>query len=171
MLQGIWPFGSSFRELGIFGKIYEVFKSPASILLSLTVPVIDKDEDDHNWNKWLNVLHCVTAPLFIVLIISPHQVGLYNIGGVFPVWTLVMILGTVVGIVVACTSKSDTPPVYHCVYAWIGFAAAVVWIYSIANEIVNLLQVFGVVIKLSDGILGLTLLAWGNSIGGILPWP
>lgn len=26
MLQGIWPFGSSFRELGIFGKIYEVFK-------------------------------------------------------------------------------------------------------------------------------------------------
>lgn len=28
------------------------------------------------------------------------------------------------------------------------------------------LQAFGVVIKLSDGILGLTLLAWGNSIGG-----
>lgn len=26
---------------------------------------------------------------------------------------------------------------------------------------------FGVVIKLSDGILGLTLLAWGNSIGGM----
>ena len=66
---------------------------------------------------------------------------------------------------------------------------AVVWIYSIANEIVNLLQVrcgwvgecflppnlspcgfqaFGIVIKLSDGILGLTLLAWGNSIGGVL---
>ena len=27
------------------------------------------------------------------------------------------------------------------VYAWVGFAVAVVWIYSIANEIVNLLQV------------------------------
>jgi len=27
------------------------------------------------------------------------------------------------------------------VYAWIGFAVAVVWIYSIAHEIVNLLQV------------------------------
>ena len=27
------------------------------------------------------------------------------------------------------------------VFAWVGFAVAVVWIYSIANEIVNLLQV------------------------------
>ena len=57
------------------------------------------------------------------------------------------------------------------------------WIYSIANEIVNLLQVsigishrdsiialssqvFGIVIDISDGILGITILAWGNSIGG-----
>ena len=28
------------------------------------------------------------------------------------------------------------------------------------------LQAFGIVVKLSDGILGITLLAWGNSIGG-----
>ena len=28
------------------------------------------------------------------------------------------------------------------------------------------LQVFGVVVNISDGILGITLLAWGNSIGG-----
>ena len=27
-------------------------------------------------------------------------------------------------------------------------------------------QVFGIVVKLSDGILGVTLLAWGNSIQG-----
>ena len=81
------------------------------------------------------------------------------------------------------------------VFAWLGFAIAIVWIYAIANEIVNLLQVlyvtsscihsfdcgmlpfvclcmmyiiqaFGIVVKLSDGILGITLLAWGNSIGG-----
>lgn len=28
-------------------------------------------------------------------------------------------------------------------------------------------QAFGIVVKVSDGILGITLLAWGNSIGGI----
>ncbi len=29
-------------------------------------------------------------------------------------------------------------------------------------------KVFGVVVKLSDGILGITLLAWGNSIQGMI---
>ena len=71
-------------------------------------------------------------------------------------------------------------------FAWLGFAVAIVWIYSLANEIVSILQVYtmqcgdyssfllpvlipkalGVIIDLTDAVLGLTLLAWGNSIGG-----
>ena len=91
-----------------------------------------------------------------------HLGGLVLIKGVFPIWTLVLIIGVLVAIVVACTSRNDRQPVYHCVghpstvspstallllyslqvFAWLGFAIAVVWIYVIANEIVNLLQVF-----------------------------
>jgi len=37
----------------------------------------------------------------------------------------------------------------------------------IANEILAVLFTFGVVFHLSDAILGLTILAWGNSIGGM----
>ncbi len=43
-------------------------QSPVSIILTLTVPVVDNDEDLNNWNKWLNVLHCVTSPLIITFI-------------------------------------------------------------------------------------------------------
>ncbi len=57
---------------------------------------------------------------------------------------VVLIVSTLMAILVACTSTSDRPPRYHCVFAWIGFAVSVAWIYSIANEIVNLLQVSGV---------------------------
>ena len=85
--------------------------------------------------------------------------GLYLIGGVFPVGAVVLIFGVIVAIIVACTSRNDKRPIYHCVglitpshvyvfisfflqaFAWLGFAIAVVWIYIIANEIVNLLQV------------------------------
>ena len=45
---------------------------------------------------------------------------------------------------------------------------AVVWIYALANEIVALLKVFGVALGFSDAILGLTLLAWGNSISDLV---
>ena len=67
--------------------------------------------------------------------------GLFLIGGVFPVCVVVLVVATLLAILVACTSTNDRPPFYHCVFAWIGFAVSVAWIYSIANEIVNLLQV------------------------------
>jgi Ca2+/Na+ antiporter len=161
-LLAFYPFGEDFRELGLIGKIYEILKYPCGFILTLTVPVIDPEAELHNWNKWLNVLQCITGPVTVALL---TEIGLKKIGDVFPVWALILFLGVVAALLVACTSWSDRRPVYHCVFAWLGFAIAIVWIYAIANEIVNLLQAFGIVVKLSDGILGITLLAWGNSIG------
>eukprot|EP00731_Ephydatia_muelleri_P037171 Em0408g1a len=43
-------------------------KAPAGLILTLTIPVVDHEKPNDNWNKWLNVLHCVTAPLIMMLI-------------------------------------------------------------------------------------------------------
>lgn len=51
-------------------------------------------------------------------------------------------------------------------FALLGFVVSAVLISAAASEVVSLLHMLGVVLSLSNTVLGLTLLAWGNSIGG-----
>lgn len=53
-------------------------------------------------------------------------------------------------------------------FAFLGFLTSALWINAAATEVVNILRSLGVVFWLSNTVLGLTLLAWGNSIGGDL---
>ncbi|XP_078679785.1 mitochondrial sodium/calcium exchanger protein-like isoform X1 [Branchiostoma floridae x Branchiostoma belcheri] len=164
--EGLNPIDTAgWKDKGAFGKAYEVFKAPIQLVLNLTVSVVDFEEDNHNWNRPLNCLHCITGPLFVVFAINN---GFVKIGGVMPVWGVVMICGWLLAIVVFCTSNNDSYPIYHWAFGYLAFVVSVVWIYATANEIVNLLQAFGLVFNISDAILGLTLLAWGNSIGDLV---
>ena len=83
-------------------------------------------------------------------------------GSSMEAWHLVLILSILLAITVGFTSRSTRPPVYHRVFAIAGFFFSIVWIYVIANELVSVLRAFGVMFGLSNAILGLTVLAWGN---------
>ncbi|KAH9503937.1 Mitochondrial sodium/calcium exchanger protein [Bulinus truncatus] len=170
-LEAVNPINvQEWKDKRIFGKVYELFKCPLVLVLKLTVPVVGEVSEDgadvlRNWNKLVNSLHVFTAPVFAMFATG---VGFKTIGSVFPVYGLVMIICAILSIIVFLTSRRDHRPVYHTAFAYLGFVVAVIWIYSIANEIVNILQALGVVFDLSDAILGLTLLAWGNSIGDFI---
>lgn len=64
----------------------------------------------------------------------------------------------------ACISKFVFFPLQ--LFALLGFVVSAVLISAAASEVVSLLHMLGVVLSLSNTVLGLTLLAWGNSIGG-----
>jgi sodium/potassium/calcium exchanger 6 len=49
-----------------------------------------------------------------------------------------------------------------------GFAVSIAWISSIANEVVGVLKTIGVILDMSDAILGLTIFAVGNSLGDLV---
>ncbi|UYV71768.1 SLC8B1 [Cordylochernes scorpioides] len=158
-----------------------VFQSPVYLVLTLTVPVVDYENYKNNWCRWLNVIHCVTVPLFLMTIshstYSFIVVIVEVMGDVAALtWMLGPVpLGAVIGaaslalaIAVYATSKHDAAPRYHALFGYMGFATSVGWIYCIANEIVAVIKTVGVVFKLSDAILGLTVLAWGNSVGDFI---
>jgi hypothetical protein len=48
-----------------------------------------------------------------------------------------------------------------------GFVIAATWIDLIANQLVSLLQFLGVILRIPNYIMGLTVLAWGNSMADL----
>ena len=59
------------------------------------------------------------------------------------------------------------PPFYD-VFVVLGFLIAVLWIGVTANEVVGLLSSLGVFWNIPSTIMGLTFLAWANSIGDLV---
>ncbi|KAL1438888.1 hypothetical protein MTO96_047625 [Rhipicephalus appendiculatus] len=137
------------------------FRAPIYFILTVTTPVVDYENDKHNWCRLLNSLHCVLSPVFITLVATG---GDDTVSGV-PVIVIVALGFACVAGTVFATSSYDHPPRYHWVFGYVGFLVAVAWIYLLANEVLSLLKTFGIVIGLSDAFLGMTVLAWGNSIG------
>lgn len=50
----------------------------------------------------------------------------------------------------------------------IGFAVSALWMDLIANELVALLKTIGLISGISQDILGITVLAWANSVGDLV---
>jgi sodium/potassium/calcium exchanger 6 len=123
--------------------------------------------DPKQWNRWLVILQMFTAPLFVVVILwaniqpdDPRALlrhTLYSL--LFSLSMLLLIL---------LTTSSTHPPRWRSLLCFLGFAVAIAWISTIANEVVGVLRTLGVILNMSDAILGLTIFAVGNSLGDLV---
>ena len=50
------------------------YQIPVLFLLQLTVPVVDYEDDNNGWNKWLNVWHVFTSPVFVTFAVGGNQI-------------------------------------------------------------------------------------------------
>jgi sodium/potassium/calcium exchanger 6 len=53
---------------------------------------------------------------------------------------------------------------------WVGtaFISSMAWLFLFANELVDILQSMGLILGIPDAFLGLTVLAWGNSVADLV---
>jgi sodium/potassium/calcium exchanger 6 len=142
-------------ELGVFGKIAVVLEAPFTLLRNLTIPRVE----EATWSRWLTV---ACPPLGLVFCLFA-----------FDKLTLLSALvagsvGLLLSIAVMATTVNSRPPKWAPVLALGAFVSSVVWIYLLANELVNVLSAFGVVLGVSDEFLSLTVLSIGNSVGDLV---
>ncbi|RWS07823.1 Sodium/potassium/calcium exchanger 6-like protein [Dinothrombium tinctorium] len=152
------------KQSSFFSKLCQIWKAPIYFLLTITIPVVDYESHRHNWCRILNCIHCITGPLIILAL--TRKLNLFV--GPVPVAVVVLVIGLIFAFAVFYTSRHEIPPSYHWLFGYLAFCVSVSWIYALANEVVSLLHAIGIIFDISDVILGLTVLAWGNSLGDLI---
>ena len=156
---------TEWHEKDTVERVSFVLKSPLMLLCMLTVPLVGEE----NYSRDMSALYFVFSPLFVLSAFG--FIGLHV--GEVPVGLAAAVLIVLVGPILSVaylkvTAAEPGKPRWTLLQLFMSFFTAIAWIYVIANELVNLLQTFGLVIGLSPDLLGLTVLAWGNSIGDLV---
>jgi len=143
-------------------------ESPSSFVTTTTIatPMMtasDPHPPPKDWNRWLVAIQCITAPLFIVLVLfADSDTPLLK-----PI--LYALLTGLICLALLLTLTTPTqPPRFRYLLCFGGFIVAISWISTIAEEVVGILKAFGVIFGISDAILGLTIFAVGNSLGDLV---
>ncbi|KAF7990287.1 hypothetical protein HCN44_000092 [Aphidius gifuensis] len=155
---------NDWKKSNLIMKIILVVRSPAMIILQLLIPVVNETAVKNGWSKLLNCIQLCITPTVALFKLDVWRVSF----GPLPIVVLFFSLGLIIGVVLFLTTHKDKPPKYHNIFAFLGFMSAMLVVYSVANEVMAILQCIGFASGISDAMLGITLLAWGNSIGDLI---
>ncbi|KAF9524833.1 Sodium/calcium exchanger protein-domain-containing protein [Crepidotus variabilis] len=123
---------------------------------------VDENLHQIQFKKWLMAVQCVCGPLFVVKVLFDgvrHEIA-YLLGAGS--------IGFALAVLVLLFSDKGESVAARMTRCSMGFLVAVVWIMAIADEVVNVLQTFGMIFGLSDAIVGLTIFAVGNSLADLV---
>ncbi|KAL6268794.1 hypothetical protein P5V15_001918 [Pogonomyrmex californicus] len=152
------------KKSNILFKLILIVRSPVMLLLQLFIPVVNPTVEKRGWSKLLNCFQLCVTPTISLFLLNVWQTTFGNL----PVVPIFLVVGTIIGVIVFLTTHVDRVPKFHNVFAFLGFLAAMLTVYLVAREVMGVLQCIGYACSISDAMLGITFLAWGNSIGDLI---
>eukprot|EP01028_Stygiella_incarcerata_P003250 TRINITY_DN1631_c0_g1_i1.p1 TRINITY_DN1631_c0_g1~~TRINITY_DN1631_c0_g1_i1.p1 ORF type:complete len:541 (+),score=113.06 TRINITY_DN1631_c0_g1_i1:139-1761(+) len=132
---------------------------PFHILRRLTIPRLDE------WNRYLSAAPIAFAPVFLLFAAGEFLV---EIDHKYPIAAIIFVVMVPFAILTFKLIGDEEPKKGMMFFVLMSFVMSVAWIYVFANELVVLLQSVGIMLNVDDALLGLTVLSWGNSVGGML---
>ena len=128
---------------------------PIMLPRRITIP----SRQQQGWSRPYAILSASFAPLLLGSVFVPTILD-WNF------WLYFGGAGALFG-TAAFFATDDLGPPKRFALPWVlgGFMMSVVWFYIIANELVASLVAVGIILDIDSSLLGLTVLAWGNSIG------
>jgi Ca2+/Na+ antiporter len=154
---------SDWREKNLPWKIVALLELPLIVMRNVTIPTVEEE----SWGRVTASMYPVFAPLFLMYVSG----GLSAKIGSCPTWVAVELVGIVVGVFVYFTTHENKPPssyAYSMTLIVMAFVMCSMWIYAIASELVAVIEAMGTLWGMPPSLLGLTLLAWGNSVGDLI---
>ncbi|WVZ59067.1 hypothetical protein U9M48_009268 [Paspalum notatum var. saurae] len=143
-----------------FWAAVRVLELPLRLPRRLTIP----DASKERWSKPAGVTAATLAPVFLALLWSHGARGNPLLAAL-----IASPAGVALGLLAFLTTDATAPPT-RFLAGWYagGFAMSVAWAYVIASEVLALLAAAGTVLAVDPAALGVTVLAWGNSLGDLV---
>ena len=158
----------SYKEDGPLAVAIWYLEYPVSILRHLSIP-----SSDDSWCRKRRILSAL-SPIFglqLTILAVKGTAGFSSsvsfLGGM-NLSVVALVVAAVLSLMMFVTSNDKAKPRYFPVSVFFAFAMSVVWLDLVANEVVAILEFLGILMQASTSILGLTVLAWGNSVGDLV---
>lgn len=123
------------------------------------------------WNRRRRLLAavCPAGGFLIILLAAQGWAGFQQLClEVVPVWVICLLAGLLLGEGMLVTSSPDSRPRWYPFLLIFAIVCVVAWFNILANECVAVLETLGLTFGISSSVLGITVLAWGNSVGDLV---
>jgi Ca2+/Na+ antiporter len=142
-------------------RLLLLIEYPFMIAMDLTIATLDEEL----WDKKNAVLQPLIVPFFLTSLTGGFRY-IFSI----PYAIVHVIFFVPVSLLIFFYAHSSYPPRHAFFsYCWLsfGFLSCVMWTYLLSGELVTALLSTGAILHIPSYYLGLTVLAWGNSIGDL----